>query len=274
MRGGNRKSCDQHGSVFRPSARAPAISAGIGVLTCTFERSGPVAVLRMTGRLDLISAGRIRSGLHEALAGQPSAIVVDLTDAVVADEASLRVFSAFGRLSAHWGACALLLCTPDPVARELLDRSGVARIAFVRDDCAAALATAAAIPPSSRHCVRISATPYAAATARGVVREVCGAWGLPDLVEDAELVVTELVDNVVLHVGGTVEVVLMLRERYLHVAVHDRNHARPALTLPDPGSGEGGRGLLLVDATAADWGSTEVPDGKVVWADLPRGDRA
>jgi hypothetical protein len=29
---------------------------------------------------------------------------------------------------------------------------------------------------------------------------------------------------------------------------------------------EGGRGLLLLDALAAGWGSTVLDDGKVVWA--------
>lgn len=239
------------------------------MLTCTFERAGQVVVVRAAGRLDSTSAGRIRLGLHEALAGQPTAIVVDLTDVVVIDDAAMAVFSAFGHVSAHWGGSALLLCAPDPVVRDQLDRTGITRIAFVRDDCAAALVAAGAIPPPRRRGARMSATPHAAATARSLVWEACGEWDLPDLVDDAELVVTELVNNVVVHVGGTVELMLTLRERYLHVAVHDRDHARPERALPDPDSGEGGRGLLLVDATAADWGSTDVADGKIVWADLP-----
>jgi hypothetical protein len=31
----------------------------------------------------------------------------------------------------------------------------------------------------------------------------------------------------------------------------------------------GGRGLMLVDAIAARWGSVPAHDGKVVWASLP-----
>ena len=118
----------------------------------------------------------------------------------------------------------------------------------------------------SRLC--LAATLDAAAIGRGLVRDACKDWGVPGLVEDAELVVTELVDNVVLHVGGTVDLLLVVRERYLHVEVHDGDPARPERTLPDA-TGEGGRGLLLIDATAARWGSVEVADGKIVWADLP-----
>ena len=40
------------------------------------------------------------------------------------------------------------------------------------------------------------------------------------------------------------------------------------MVLPDAESAEGGRGLILVDALAAAWGSTPAPDGKHVWATL------
>jgi hypothetical protein len=126
------------------------------------------------------------------------------------------------------------------------------------------------MPPSRRHHARIAATPGAGIRARALVRDACDDWGLPGLVEDAELVVTELVDNVVLHVGGTVDLLLTRRPRYLHVAVRDGDPTPPRRTLPSV-TGDGGRGLLLVDAVAAGWGSTGVDDGKIVWADLPIG---
>ena len=37
---------------------------------------------------------------------------------------------------------------------------------------------------------------------------------------------------------------------------------------PDPETGEGGRGLLLVEAVASGWGTSDVADGKIVWATL------
>jgi hypothetical protein len=42
----------------------------------------------------------------------------------------------------------------------------------------------------------------------------------------------------------------------------------PTRILPDLDTGRGGRGLILIDALAASWGSTPMPDGKVVWATL------
>ncbi len=44
--------------------------------------------------------------------------------------------------------------------------------------------------------------------------------------------------------------------------------ARPAGNAGNDGDGEGGRGLLVVEALADAWGVTERNVGKVVWADL------
>ena len=58
-----------------------------------------------------------------------------------------------------------------------------------------------------------------------------------------------------------------LGRRFLHLSVRDGSAAPPIRLIPDPYNG-GGRGLILIDALASGWGTTQVSGGKVVWATL------
>lgn len=238
------------------------------VLTCVVDAIEPVTVLHVSGVLDLGGATHIRTALHKTLADQSPAIVVDLAGTVVLEEVTLTVFSAFARLTSVWPGCALLLSVPDLAVREALDRIGVARAVAVYPNRAAALVAANKIPAPRKYRLTLPAVLNATTPARHLVGEACAAWQLPHVVPDAELIVTELVGNAIRHVGGALEVLVTLRDRYLHIAVRDESAARPHRTLPDPDTGEGGRGLLLLDATATSWGTTEVETGKIVWATL------
>jgi anti-sigma regulatory factor (Ser/Thr protein kinase) len=135
-------------------------------------------------------------------------------------------------------------------------------------DRAAALAAVAGLQVVRRFRRTLPSTPSATTIARDLVRSACEASGLAQLVDAAELIITELVANVVRHVGGTMEIAVIVRERFLHISVRDRSPVRPERGLPDPDTGEGGRGLLLVDAVASGWGTSEAADGKVVWTTL------
>ncbi|MET7639357.1 ATP-binding protein [Streptomyces sp. NPDC005438] len=111
--------------------------------------------------------------------------------------------------------------------------------------------------------------PESAATARRLVRAACAAWHLDDLAEEGALVVSELVANAVQHARR--ESIRVVVERaaqdVVRVAVADLSRERPVEREADDDE-EGGRGLLLVAALAADWGTDERHWGKVVWADL------
>jgi anti-sigma regulatory factor (Ser/Thr protein kinase) len=239
-----------------------------GHLTYVLESSAPVALVRLTGRLDLLTAIEARAALHKALAEQPTAIVVDLAGVSVDDDVVLTVFSAVARTAAGWPGCPVLLADPDARLRAGLDRMAVSRAVPVYPDRTGALAAAQAGPGPLRFQQRLPASPHAGAAARQIVVDACRSWRLPELADDGELVVTELVANAQRHAGGDVELAVVLRERFLHLAVHDRSPEPPRMVLPDVESAEGGRGLILVDALAAAWGSTPAPDGKHVWATL------
>ncbi|AKH84099.1 hypothetical protein AA958_20065 [Streptomyces sp. CNQ-509] len=108
---------------------------------------------------------------------------------------------------------------------------------------------------------------------RRVLRRHLRLWGLPHVVHAAQLCVTELVTNVICHVGTGVPVTLTtsMRDTRLRLELHDPGtNSVPILAKPTPDD-ETGRGLLLVAATAADWGVELRDDGKTTWVELATG---
>ncbi|MFH9575616.1 ATP-binding protein [Streptomyces sp. NPDC017454] len=108
-----------------------------------------------------------------------------------------------------------------------------------------------------------------AATGRRIVRATLQDWALGDLVDAAELVVTELIANAVQHARcDSVRLTVRRTEgEGVHVAVTDRSHQVPVLRLPGPAA-QAGRGLAIVDSLAERWGHDPLPWGKRVWAEL------
>lgn len=113
--------------------------------------------------------------------------------------------------------------------------------------------------------------PSAAAEARRFVTESLHRWGLEPLVLDAELLVSELVTNAVLHARSEVAVSVAVAAGTVEVGVTDRSVDLPQQRRVS-WRAEGGRGLRLVDAVARDWGVAHLPDGKQVWFRLDVGD--
>lgn len=117
---------------------------------------------------------------------------------------------------------------------------------------------------------RLPATPASAGVARTFTREVLNEWQLPDLVDDAVLVVSEMVANAVTHAGTDCELRISVNPIALRVEVVDRGAGTPD-PLPRSNTRSSGRGLHLIDAVTAAWGVEPEPDGgKTVWAELRR----
>jgi anti-sigma regulatory factor (Ser/Thr protein kinase) len=102
---------------------------------------------------------------------------------------------------------------------------------------------------------------------RRFVRETVEGWGFGDVAEDAVLVVSELITNVVLHARTGLEVAVRRVQDRIRIEVTDKNHNLPRLRRHSVQSGTG-RGLQLVAAMASDWGAESRRDGKVVWVEL------
>jgi anti-sigma regulatory factor (Ser/Thr protein kinase) len=113
--------------------------------------------------------------------------------------------------------------------------------------------------------------PRTAGQARRLVRRTLDRWGLSELTDTTELLVSEIVANAV-RVTTRPLTLRLLRTDVLRVEVRDDSTQLPRLghaQLDD----EGGRGLFLVDQLARRWGATRVSGGKIVWFEqrLPAG---
>lgn len=106
------------------------------------------------------------------------------------------------------------------------------------------------------------------ASAREFVNAICRDWSLTAVIPDAELVVTELVENAVRHARSSSHVTLHLLPTGLLLTVRDESSSQPRPAAP-PSDRPGGRGLLLVERLSAEWGVDIDADGKSVWALLP-----
>jgi serine phosphatase RsbU (regulator of sigma subunit) len=104
--------------------------------------------------------------------------------------------------------------------------------------------------------------------ARHAVVRTCQAWGIEDSAS-AELVVSELVANAVLHGFGYVSLQLYDTGDGLRIEVEDANPAPPVTTDGHPGR-VGGFGMQIVERLA-DWGWRQASGGKLVWAKVRPG---
>lgn len=121
--------------------------------------------------------------------------------------------------------------------------------------------------------VEFTAHPEEVAALRRVVRLCLAAWNLHGLVDAAQLCVSELVSNVVTHVGlGTPgSLAVSVSGTYLRIEVHDPDtRALPTLVTADL-EAEGGRGMALVEALTDRWGVQLHEDRKVTWCELATG---
>ena len=105
--------------------------------------------------------------------------------------------------------------------------------------------------------------------ARHMTLELLSAWRIEHAGDDAALVVTELVSNVVDHVGGDTSIVLelTLSDIWLTISIADGSAVRPVVR-ELYGNQPRGRGMQLVAGVADRWGCDEHHGGKRVWAQL------
>ena len=122
----------------------------------------------------------------------------------------------------------------------------------------------------------LNPVPEEARTARQFVRELLAGWGLWYLIDDAEMIIAELVVNAVRHglrttspaAPAALRLCLLRRAGEVMLAVTDPSSEAPQPRAPG-WTGESGRGLQIVGALSYLWGWSPIEGrGRAVWAVL------
>ncbi len=240
-----------------------------GELTCLAECGQPVGVVRARGTLSLVTAPALRSAVHECLADDPNAVVVDLTATTTDPDAAVCLLSALARSAIAAAGPSIVLCTPSPRLFEQLGELAITQDVSVHTTLTEALEYAYRTRPVRRLRRHFAAGLTSGEAARSLVGQACREWGMVEVVDRARTIVTELVANVVLHAGTDMVVSVADLRHYLHIAVQDGSPRPPRLGGRADASGHGGSGLLVVDALSAAWGFAPGRAGKTVWATVP-----
>lgn len=104
-----------------------------------------------------------------------------------------------------------------------------------------------------------------AALARDFARRLLVEWNYRGSLDDAVLLVSELVTNAMRHGSGTRTLRLGGNAGRVRIEVADSSPTMPAVRAP---GSDGGWGLRLVDRLSAAWGVIPSAGGKLVWCEL------
>lgn len=111
----------------------------------------------------------------------------------------------------------------------------------------------------------LPARPTSVGAARRLLVETLDEWELQGLEYDASVVLSELTTNAVLHAGTDVTVKISFHDRVLTLEVRDGSPKLPMSSRFNPTAATG-KGLVLVEALATEWGVRAEPTGKTIWA--------
>lgn len=120
--------------------------------------------------------------------------------------------------------------------------------------------------------LRVSADVELIRDARAFVRQTLDAQAVAaSTVDDAALIVSELLTNVALHtsggLGSEAMIKLIVAGRHLRIEVHDASPLFPSQRATSD-EAEHGRGLTVVEGLAGRWGWELAGEGKFVWCEL------
>ncbi|MFF2007910.1 SpoIIE family protein phosphatase [Streptomyces sp. NPDC058195] len=235
---------------------------------CTFANAGhlPPAVVEPGGRARLLD---VPPGMPLGVGGEPfEEVEVDLKEgSLLALYTDGLVESRDHPLDEGLDALRGALVEPERPVEELCDH--VLTTLDTRhgeDDIALLMARIQGLPAEAVGDWRLPREPRSVGRARELARDRLLAWGLDDLVDTTELLVSELVTNALRYGEGEIRLRL-LRDRTLVCEVWDAGLVQPRRRRARD-TDEGGRGLQLVGLLSVAWGSRRTPRGKTVWFEL------
>ncbi|GAB2990419.1 STAS domain-containing protein [Amycolatopsis acidiphila] len=230
-------------------------------------------VATLDGVLDSLTYGYIRDALVKLALEQPRAVVAELDNLSVGNEALLSVFSSAWMRVNDWPQVPLFLVAGDQARRSAIALSAINRFVPVFATVGEAIASVEAGAPRRRRRAVYPPVRMVSAAARDFVREACKDWQIEALTSDAVCLASELVENAIEHARTELELRLELRRGMLTVAVRDGSPAHAVLRQGRQGQPLG-YGLQIVADLATTWGcAPDLHGGKVTWAVLTTGPR-
>jgi anti-sigma regulatory factor (Ser/Thr protein kinase) len=122
---------------------------------------------------------------------------------------------------------------------------------------------------ADRAVTKLPGTQAAVPAARRFAHDTISARGINgDVLETAELLVTELTTNAVVHAHSPIRVSVLPHDHRIRVEVRDDDPTPLQPPCRPAADAEGGRGLWLVAALASSWGVNRNAKGKTVWFEV------
>lgn len=242
--------------------------------------------LEATGRFEVVAtATNGREAVEEASKHRPDLTLLDLGMPVLnglealplireaVPDGTVVVVSGFEpedmeEVARARGAAGYLLkgLGPRQLVAELLVLLEDISAGPVEDDAALPAAPSRPDDIAQAH-IELPAALTSGRAARQFVSERLAEWRLEVLLDTALLLTSELVTNAVVHARSPVSVTIRRIIDRLRVEVADVGGGALVLRNPDMDA-TGGRGLLLMEALAASWGTSAFEAGKLVWFEL------
>ncbi len=232
------------------------------------SQRGRAVLVRLAGELGLANVATVRNALLKCVADEPSGVIVQLDRTTVITPLALSVFGVVARKASDWPGLQVVLVSRPGQTRELLRRSAIDRFVPTFALVAEAMRTLGAAPARQLATIELPLADGSPAVARRFVTDTLQSWCVEKVTDDACLIVSELVENAILHGRSAARLRVELRRGLLTLAVRDASSTPPSRL--EPGSAAaGGRGIFLVEALSKAWGSAPTWNGgKVVWAVL------
>ena len=200
-------------------------------------------VIALSGELDISTAAELDSTLDRLASSPAVRLIFDLSGLRFMDSSGI---GALVRAAGRVGAVSIV--RPTDGVRRVLAATGLLGILNVVD-----ATRSREFPPRAA----------SVAQARAFVVESLG--GRPsDLIDKAELLVSELATNAVRHTGTEFSVRVVVTDDRVRVEVTDTGDGQPTKRTPKPLE-TSGRGIQIVEAVSDEWAVTPVlPRGKTV----------
>jgi anti-sigma regulatory factor (Ser/Thr protein kinase) len=120
------------------------------------------------------------------------------------------------------------------------------------------------------HQDRFAAGPSSVVGVRWFIASHLREHDLSDLVDDVQLVASELATNALVHAQPPFTVTLQGFETFVFLTIRDGSRSQPVRVVAEP-MATSGRGLSIVEAVSSDWGVHQTVAGeKWIWAAFDR----